>query len=158
MDAERIKRMRTIPLLNVAEMYGFSFRPVGDKMRGLCLFHGDTNTPNFFIYPEGNFFCFSCRKGGDKAEFVAQAEKTTWRQVMALWEKGTDIRESVDLRLTDKKTNYRDALLLLVAKVWYNKLHDGSLDFESFKQIDQEISAKPFIGIGDYNFLVSKLR
>jgi len=33
-------------------------------MIGSCPFHSD-RTPSFTIYPENNFYCFGCHKGGD---------------------------------------------------------------------------------------------
>ena len=158
MDKERVKRYKDWGLLAIAQDYGFSFSPVGGKLRGLCLFHGDTKTPNLFIYPDDTFFCFGCNRGFSKSQFVAYNERVPRIAIEALWEKSTDLGELLEIRLQQRKVNYRDALLLLIAKFCYNnRSRDSLLYIKKMQELDRVISAKEYIDLAAYTQLVKQI-
>tara|TARA_Y100000593_G_C4200374_1_gene281542 strand:+ start:186 stop:719 length:534 start_codon:yes stop_codon:yes gene_type:complete len=50
---------------DLAQEYGVILQQKGSGlMIGICPFHNE-KTPSFTIYPENNFYCFGCHKGGD---------------------------------------------------------------------------------------------
>lgn len=159
MDKERIKRMKDRGLLEIAQSYGFNFSEVGGKLRGLCLFHGDTGTPNLFIYPDGDtWYCFACKRGHSKSQFVAYAEKVPRKLVDSIWEKGTEMTEVMDLKLKPRVVNYRDSLLLLLATFCYNKQRqDPAFNTKKLLELDAEVSALPFIDRNTYSRIVRKI-
>ena len=158
MDREKIKRYKDWDLLSIAQDYGFSFSAVGGKLRGLCLFHGDSGDPNLFIYPDDTFYCFACKKGWSKSQFVAYAEKVPRKVIDSLWEKSTDIRELLNIRLQQRTVNYRDALLLLVATFCYNnRSRDTSPYTQKLRALDADISAKSFIDLEAYTQMVKQI-
>jgi hypothetical protein len=158
MDIARVKKYRNWGLLDIAQDYGFTFNTVGGKLRGLCLFHGDKGSPNMFIYPDDTFFCFACKRGWSKSQFVAFAEKVPRKTVETLWEKSTCIVELLDMKLKKPATNYRDALLLLLAKFWYNNKGRNTYPYtQKLKDIDAEISSKDFIDFAMYSRLIKEI-
>jgi hypothetical protein len=156
MDLNKIKRYRGWDLLPIAESYGFEFQPVGGKLRGLCKFHGDTGNPNLFIYPDDNtWFCFACRRGHTKSQFVAYAEKVPRKVIDGIWDRDTDIRELLDVRLKQRVINYRESLLLLLSKFCYDNRSRNTLPYtKRLAELDREISAKPFIDLTAYTRFV----
>ena len=61
------EKAKSIP---IESLYSGKLQKCGKTMRGLCPFHGDTNKPNFHIYPETNsWYCFACGQGGDNISF-----------------------------------------------------------------------------------------
>jgi len=45
----------------------------GDKLAGLCCFHDDTHSGNFYIYQKSNsYHCFACNAGGDIIKFIQE--------------------------------------------------------------------------------------
>jgi hypothetical protein len=156
MDLNKIKRYRSWDLLTIAQDYGFDFSPVGGKLRGLCLFHGDKGSPNMFIYPESDtFFCFACKRGWSKSQFVAYAEKVPRKVIDGIWDKDTDIRELLDVRLKQRIVNYREPLLLLLAKFCYDNRSRNTLAYtKRLTELDVEISHKHFIDFETYSRFV----
>ena len=159
MDIARVKKYRNWSLLEIAQDYGFTFHAVGGKLRGLCLFHGDKGSPNMFIYPESDtFFCFACKRGWSKSQFVAYAEKVPRKAVDNLWEKSTCLVELLEMKLKQAPTNYRDSLLLLLAKFWYNTKGRNTYPYtKRLKEIDAEISTKDFIDFATYSRLIKEI-
>jgi len=159
MDIERVKRYKDWDLLSIAQDYGFEFHPVGGKLRGLCKFHGDSGDPNMFIYPESDtFYCFACKRGWSKSQFVAYAEKVPRKKIDSLWEKSTCIVELLDIKIKQPAVNYRDALLLFVAKFCYNNRSRNTYTYtKRLQEIDAEISSKAFIDFAMYTRLVKAI-
>ena len=158
MDIERVKKYKNWALLDIAQDYGFTFNSVGGKLRGLCLFHGDTKNPNLFIYPDDTFFCFACKRGWSKSQFVAYAEKVPRKQVDNLWEKSTCLVELLDVKFKQSPTNYREALLLLLAKFWYdNKGRNTYLNTKKLQEIDALIYSHDFIDFKLYSQLIKSI-
>lgn len=159
MDKEKVKRYKDWELLAIAQDYGFEMSQVGGKYRGLCKFHGDTKSPNLFIYPDGDtFFCFACKRGWSKSQFVAYAEHVPRKVIDSLWEKSTDIRELLDIRLKQRVINYRDPLLLLIAKFCYNNRSRNTwLYTKKLQELDAEISTKSFVDLPTYTRLVKMI-
>jgi len=156
MDINKIKRYRGWDLLTIAQEYGFEFSPVGGKLRGLCKFHGDHGSPNLFIYPDTDtWFCFACKRGHTKSQFVAYAEKVPRKVIDGIWEKDTDIRELLDVKLKQRVVNYRDPLLLLLAKFCYTNRSRNTLPYtKGLQKLDAEIEAHSFIDLATYSRLV----
>jgi len=72
-DTDDIRRKH--PLEAVARSYGVELRAEGKAFVGLCPFHPDRQTPNFYIYPSSRrWWCYVCKKGGDVIEFVRRRE------------------------------------------------------------------------------------
>lgn len=78
-DTEAIRRQH--PLLPEVRHRGLDLRQEGKAFVGLCPFHPDHNTPNFYVYPSsGRWWCYVCRTGGDVIEFVRRHENVTFLQ------------------------------------------------------------------------------
>ena len=66
MDKATVMKYKCMSTREIGERHGFHFERLGDKWRGLCLFHNDQGTPNMFVYPDDSFFCFACVDGSTK--------------------------------------------------------------------------------------------
>jgi len=73
----------------------------GNEWRGLCPFHGDTHTPNFYFNEQKQiWYCFACGEGGGVVRFVARLRRTT-EQDARRWLRenhGTDYRPAAPAR------------------------------------------------------------
>ena len=159
MDSKKIISYKNWDLPTIAHTYGFQLSPVGGKLRGLCLFHGDRGNPNFFVYPDTDtWFCYACKRGHTKSQFIAYAERVPRRVIDNLWEKSTCLTEVMDLRLRQREINYRDSLLLLLASFCYNKRSVNTLPYtKTLREIDVEISTKSFVDFNTYTRLVKRI-
>ena len=61
-DYQRAKQ--ELQCVELAQEHGIILKQRGSLMVGICPFHSE-KTPSFTIYPENNFYCFGCHKGGD---------------------------------------------------------------------------------------------
>jgi DNA primase len=72
-DTDAIRQRH--PLLAEVRRRGIEVKPEGKAFVGLCPFHADHNTPNFYVYASsGRWWCYVCRKGGDVIEFVKRLD------------------------------------------------------------------------------------
>lgn len=60
-----------------------SLKRFGNKLRGVCPFHGDKTNPNFFIYLQTNtWFCFAGCKGGDSISFIMKLKDIDFKEAL----------------------------------------------------------------------------
>jgi DNA primase len=76
-DTDEIRRTR--PVESVAASYGVALRREGKAFVGLCPFHADHQTPNFYVYPASRrWWCYVCKQGGDVIELVRRIENISF--------------------------------------------------------------------------------
>jgi DNA primase len=62
-------------IISLMAEYNIELRKEGTILRAYCPFHNDTGRPNFTIYEDtDSWYCWACKEGGDKAQFVAKME------------------------------------------------------------------------------------
>lgn len=161
MDKDAIKKMKSLPLRTIGDMYGFRFEKVGDKYRALCRFHNDTGTPNLFVYPDDSFFCFACRRGGGKEAFVAYAEHMDKKAVEKLWSADTPIEEAVAVNLQQTPVNYKPQALLYVSKFFYNLCATAkpftTVAIDCVREYDARLAGRKFVSLEDYSAMVADI-
>jgi len=155
MDKLKIKQYKNMSLLDIAEIYHFDLEPIGDKHRGLCLFHNDQGTPNFFAYADDSFFCYACRRGGDKAQFIAEAEHISRRSIIDLWEGTTKLSDLLSIKLKTRKTNYLNNFKILLANVYHK--HNKKLSLHFLAKYDTLLSTQSFMTHEQYSSMVKSL-
>jgi len=75
------ERARQFP---IRYLYPFEkLRKSGKLWTALCPLHRDRKTPNFTIYPDNTFFCYSCRQGGDSIAFVQKLRNISFREALS---------------------------------------------------------------------------
>ena len=124
-------------IVSLVETYGINIKRVGNLYRGLCPFHPD-RYPSFVVYPETeSFFCFGCRKGGDKIEFVKLMENCGFKEAKTKLglkgETATRHRAPVRRRLSTLRTELKgmedalEKLLVRGLKRLDEQLHKGEI-------------------------------
>jgi DNA primase len=71
---EKIEAIRRA--VNIADVVGdeVQLRKQGQRLVGLCPFHGE-KTPSFSVSPDkGLYYCFGCHAGGDVFAYVMRRE------------------------------------------------------------------------------------
>jgi len=66
-DYQRAKQ--ELQCVELAQEHGIILKQRGALMVGICPFHSE-KTPSFTIYPENNFYCYGCHKGGDSISLL----------------------------------------------------------------------------------------
>lgn len=158
MDKAKVKSLKSLPLRDIGERYGFRFERVGDKLRSLCHFHNDAGTPNLFVYPDDSFFCFACRRGGTKSAFVAYAERVDRKVIEQLWNEDTPPDQLIFSNLKVREADYKPQLQLYLSKCFYDAQAKGlSITLEDMRDLDMRVSSRKFITLEEYSDVVEKL-
>lgn len=73
------KRLRTIPITDVATRLGYKLRQKGSGYRAACLICNHPSPRAFSLTPRmGRYWCFGgCRAGGDVLQLVIETKKLT---------------------------------------------------------------------------------
>lgn len=85
-----------------------SLKPKGQRLWGLCPFHGE-KTPSFSVTPDKQlYYCFGCHAGGNVIHFVMETERLTFPEAVKLLAQraGMDLPEQTD----DKRLQQERAL------------------------------------------------
>lgn len=110
-----IRKLKTIPILEVASKFGIEVERRGKKYLALCPAHNDRSMGSMFIKPETNtWHCFSCHNGGSnidlvmfhlKAEYTEAIKAIAERFGIEPEETTKEERQKAKVRLT--KEDYR---------------------------------------------------
>lgn len=95
-DTEAIKYNNSLPAL-YEEITGNRLKRSGGKLSGLCPFHNDSRTGNFFIYPDNTFHCFACNENGDIIAFIEKTLNKTFPEAIEYLD-GNKTAEAVGTR------------------------------------------------------------
>jgi len=141
-------------LLEILDERGLEYTQVGELYRLLCPFHGDTNKPNLFVYPDTNsYYCYACQEGGSPVDFILKYDGCTLREAL----KEASVKEpEIRLRLHNRihnKENLQDKDFKKQVNMRISKLlcegfkkKDPKKVFELMKQLDKRlISEKPIL-------------
>ena len=142
----------------IGERHGFHFERLGDKWRGLCLFHNDQGTPNMFVYPDDSFFCFACKAGGPKSLFVARVLRVSKKLIDKIWTDSDPIEEVMALQLSGKQVNFKPHLQLFLAKFSRAMLgRSKTFDWTELKKYDDFMHGTKAITSEQYAGVVEEL-
>jgi DNA primase len=93
----RFEAAKYVDLVSLAQtMTGQATIATGnDRHRMRCPFHAGDRDPSLVIYPPGHgWHCFGCNRGGDAVAFVAELQRCTAVEALALVETLADIPEA----------------------------------------------------------------
>lgn len=69
--------------VKIETFYAGALAVSGDRLRGICPFHKDAHTPNFFIYTKTNtWFCFMEGVGGDSIAYMMRLKNLDFKDAV----------------------------------------------------------------------------
>lgn len=71
-----------VNLVALVQAHGVELKERGRLFVGRCPLDHQDSDPSFTVYPEGHFFCFGCKKGGDAIRFVEQRDQVGFREAL----------------------------------------------------------------------------
>ncbi|MBN2789912.1 MAG: toprim domain-containing protein [Candidatus Delongbacteria bacterium] len=80
-DIEAIKYNSSLSTI-YESITGNSLRQSGGKLSGLCPFHSDNRSGNFFIYPDNTYHCFACNEHGDIISFIEKTLNISFKEAV----------------------------------------------------------------------------
>jgi DNA primase len=96
-DTEAIKQNNSLTAI-YESLTGNRLRRSGDKMTGLCPFHNDSRSGNFFIYPDNTYHCFACEQDGDLISFVQKLLNKTFEEACLYIDSNIQIRSKEPIK------------------------------------------------------------
>jgi len=158
MDKSEILKYKAMSTLEIGSRHGFEFQRLGDKWRGLCLFHNDQGTPNLFVYPDDSFFCYACRLGGPKSMFVAKVLRVSKKLIDKIWADSEPIEEVMALNLSGKQVNFKPHMQLFLAK-FSRAMLERSKEFSwtELKTYDDMLHSNKVVTPDQYSGVVEEL-
>jgi DNA primase len=104
-------------IVELAEKYNLELTKQGNLFITYCPFHRDEHRPNFTIYEEtDSYFCYTCSKGGNAADFYAKMEGITYAQ--AEYKLYSDLNTLLDkINKIRKEPIYNETVNLQISKI-----------------------------------------
>jgi len=87
MDAEIQFIKDANPIADVVSNSGVILKRSGKCFRGICPFH-EENSPSFYTYPDGGFYCFGCGQGGDVFTYTELLQGVTFSEAKRILSAG----------------------------------------------------------------------
>ena len=154
-----VEDYRNLSLEDVVRRFGVKLEPAGDKLRGLCPFHRDKESPSFYVFNDGHYFCFGCRAYGKVEDFVGGMLGVTRKTIVSTWiGKAVDANEPLRLDVKmPEEVNFKKSLALFIGK-WYNGLHPSDKSLSKLKQVDAMMDQFDFVGDDEYRLIMEILK
>lgn len=77
--ASLIEQAKQTPASTIAEQQGIFLKQHGNRHWAHCPFHEDKHASLCF-YPDGRWYCFSCKAGGDSVDLLAQLKNISLKK------------------------------------------------------------------------------
>lgn len=77
--ASLIEQAKQIPASTIAEQQGLILKKRGEKYWACCPFHVDKHA-SLCCYPNGSWYCFSCKAGGDSIDLLAKMKNISLKE------------------------------------------------------------------------------
>lgn len=139
--AKTIEQVKDLPVKDVLECYGVTFKRVGAYYMGCCPIHGERN-PSLAVKPATNSWrCFSCKAGGSGIDFVMAKEGLSFSEAVIELAKTFNIEIQYDKkerteeeREAHRKAESMRAALQVVQEFYVAQIEDKTEEAQIARQ------------------------
>lgn len=154
-DVQAIRQAH--PIAEVIGDSGVELRGLGQRLKGRCPFHADTE-PSLVVYPkDGNYFCFGCGAGGDVIDFVERVNGVGFREAASLLSghrppvQPVQVRERADAGFRSLGPTDAESRVIAAAADFYHEelwCNPTALAYLAHRGIDRRTARDCRIGFG----------
>ncbi len=76
--ASLIEQAKQVPAGTIAQQQGLILKQMGERYWACCPFHAERHASMCF-YPDGSWYCFSCKAGGDSIDLLSRLKNISMK-------------------------------------------------------------------------------